>query len=240
MSQKIKYLETVHLKTKEMLECFGQKNIIPHFILFADKKAGVKERKQLRQELIKQIKNHKDFVKYKKNFDKDNFLQIGEKPDCPFISFSISHCDHLGAFLFTFNWKTSIGFDVEQRQRITEKLVGRISSKKEIQQSPSPSLLWTAKEAGLKCLSNKKNPILLSECFISDWRKEPEKEICFFKCHSTRINKKAFGIARYTTDLALAYAETQLDKISMRNIKATIAKQDQYNKTSCSNKLGFS
>ena len=54
---------------------------------------------------------------------------------------------------------------------------------------------------------------------FSDWRKEPEKEIYFFKCHSTRINKKAFGIARYTTDLALSYAETQLDKISMRKHK---------------------
>ena len=116
----------------------------------------------------------------KKNFDEDNFLQIGEKPDCPFISFSISHCDHLGAFLFTFNWKTSIGFDVEQRQRITEKLVGRISSKKEIQQSPSPSLLWTAKEAGLKCLSNKKNPILLSECFIFRLEKRAGKRNLLF------------------------------------------------------------
>ena len=195
-----------------MLKCFGRGNIISHFILFANKKAGVKERKQLRQELIKQIKDNKDFRKYEKTFDEDSFLKVGEKPKCPFISFSISHCDHLGAFLFAFNKNLSIGFDIEQRQRVTKKIVNRISLKKELQQSPSPSLLWTAKEAGLKCLSNKKNPMLLNECFISNWRKEPEKEIYFFKCHSTKTNKKALGIAGHIDDLALAYAETNLNE----------------------------
>ena len=92
---------------------------------------------------------------------------------------------------------------------MTNKLIGRISSKKEVQQVPQPSLLWTAKEASLKCLSDGTASFLLKDCLISNWKKEPSQEIYFFDCHSKKINKEANGVVRTINDLTVAYAENQ-------------------------------
>ena len=210
MNQGMRNLETICLKTKEMLKSFGQENIGVHFTSFPNKKTGVKERRELRQSLIEEIKKHKDIGLYEKDFDWNNLLKIGIKPNCPFASISISHCDYLGVFLIVFNKGVSIGFDMEKTNRITRKLIGRISSKEEIQLSPSLSLLWTAKEASFKCFSDQKESVLLNECFIFDWREEPSKDIYFFKSYLKKVNKKAFGTACCIHDLALAYVEVEI------------------------------
>ena len=202
-------LKTIYSQTKEMLNCFGQKNIHCHFTLFLNKKTGIQERRELRQKLIEQIKNHKDFQKAEKGFNWDNLLKLGTKADCPFASVSISHCNYLGAFLFTFDKRLSIGFDIEQKKRITKKIIARISSKEERDQAPNNALLWVAKEAGFKCLSDNKAQLLLSDCLISNWKKEKTKEIYFFNSYSKTNNKKALGLARFIDDLALAYTETR-------------------------------
>ena len=203
-------LETIQLRIKEMLKNFGQTKMNVHFTLFPNKKIGMRERKKLRHALINQIKNHKDFKKHEKDFDWNSLLRIGQKPECPFASISISHCHFLGAFLFIFDKNISIGFDMEQKKRITKKIIERISSTKEIQQSPSPSLLWGAKEASFKCLSNSQTQLLLSDCLISHWKKDPEKQMHFFSCHSKKNNKKAVGMACVIGDLVIAYAEIKI------------------------------
>ena len=172
----MKNTENIDLKIKEMLACFEQRNVHFQLISFLNQKADRQDRKNLRKLLIDQIKNHKDFKKYKEDFNWNNLLKIGTKANCPFVSISISHCKHMGAFLFTFDKNVSIGFDIEERNRITDKLVNRISSKEEIQQSPTSFLLWVAKEASFKCL-NHKTQNLLSDCIISHWRK---RKICIF------------------------------------------------------------
>lgn len=205
----MKNLEDTHLKTKKMLECFGRKNIQAHFLSFSNK-IGLKERKVLRQKMVSQIKAHKDFKKNEKDFNWKKLLKTGGKPECPFISISVSHCNCLGAFLFVFDKKFSIGFDMEQKNRITDKLVNRISSKAEIKQSPFPALLWVAKEASFKCFSNNQNQFLLSHCLISSWKKTLMQDIYFFDSHLKTNNKTALGTACFTDDLALAYAEIQI------------------------------
>ena len=202
-------LETIQLKTKEMLECFGQNTIHLYFHLFLRENIGIEERKELRKKLINQIKSHKDFKKQEKDFNWSRLLEIGIKPVCPFASLSISHCGNLGACFFIFDKTVSIGLDVERKKRITKAIVNRISSKKEVQQSPSPSLLWVAKEASFKCLSDNQSPLLLSDCLISKWKKEKTKEIYFFDFYSKTMGKKSFGTACFIDDLALAYAEVK-------------------------------
>ena len=200
-------LKAIQSKTKEMLECFGQDTVHLYFHLFLREKIGIKERKELRQKLIDQMKSHIDYKKHKTVFNWSRLLKIGTKPVCPFASLSISHCGDLGACLFVFDKTLSIGFDVEHKKRITKAIVDRISSKKEVQQAPSPSLLWVAKEASFKCLSDNKAPLLLSDCLISKWKKEKTKEIYLFDFYSKMMDKRSFGVACFIDGLALAYAE---------------------------------
>ena len=197
---------TIQSKTEEMLRNFHQKKIHVGFSLFLKKKLGLQERKQIRKEMIFQIKNHKSSKPHQYDFDWNTLLKIGEKPYCPFAGLSISHCHHLGAFLFSFDSSISIGFDMEDQHRITKKLIHRISSKQEINQAPSPSFLWTAKEASLKCLSNNQSPLLLSDCLISHWKKE--KYFSFFNGYSKKIDKSSIGITCITNGLFITCAKT--------------------------------
>ena len=214
-----KKTEKIYLKIKQLLENFGP----IHFdlLLFKSEKAGAEERKELRKKLIEQIKKQKNFQPKAKKLKPsccerftqkqellpwDSLLKIGSKPEGPLVHISISHSYNLGVFLFVFDKKKSIGFDIEQKDRITKKLISRISSKKEIKQAPFPQLLWVSKEAGLKGLSDNKKPLLLSDCFISNWSQS--KKIYFFECHSKKTKKKALGASCFVDNIALAYTET--------------------------------
>lgn len=197
--------KAVYLKTNEMLEQIDRKNVQAHFMQF-DETARTKKQLKLREELLKQIKHHKDFKAREKDFDWNQILKPELKSHCPFASISISYFKDWGAFLFVFDQKLSIGFDVEEKKRITKKLVSRIASKEEVEQSPFPSLLWTAKEASFKCLSKNPAVSLLSDCFISHWREK--KGFYFFECQAKKIKKKASGLLCFSEDLVLAYAET--------------------------------
>jgi len=206
-------LKKIQLKTKEMLESFDQPRMNVHFILFPNKKIGMNERKDLRHALIKQIKNHKDFKKQGEDFNWNNLLRLGQKPECPFASLTISHCNSLGAFLLIFDKSFSIGFDIEKKNRITKKLVSQISSAQETQLAPLSSLLWVAKEASFKCLSSHKTQLLLSDCLISQWRKKgkgSQNQVYFFNCDLKKTDRKAVGAATSIEEFVIAYAETKV------------------------------
>lgn len=64
------------------------------------------------------------------------------------IFISISHSRSLGGYILSLN---PIGFDLEEKSRINQKIVSRISLQQEIQTSPRPEFLWVAKEATFKC-----------------------------------------------------------------------------------------
>lgn len=96
-----------------------------------------KYRDEIRIELYKKTKNaeHLDLTKIPKS---DNFFV------------SISHCKSLGGYAL--NLKEPIGFDVEQKERLSAETIERISSEKEraLFGSEFVNCLWPIKEAAFK------------------------------------------------------------------------------------------
>lgn len=86
-------------------------------------------------------------------------------------SASVSHCPSIGGFVFVPKpW--SAGFDIEEKSRISEKVVSRIASPEETTTAPNRHCLWVAKEATFKSLMNKNQPRVLSEIMITGWTSE--------------------------------------------------------------------
>lgn len=81
---------------------------------------------------------------------------------------SISHCHGVGIFVVS---RTPIGIDVEVKERVTEKVVARISTADELKEAPSFSSLWCAKEAAFKALKTFQQPSVVSAITIGDWQK---------------------------------------------------------------------
>ena len=208
-------LKSLHLQTKQMLEHFGQTEAYCCFILFSKQKTGDRERTILRQKLIQEITQHKSFKKHESRFYKKALLNLKQRPECPFVSLSVSHCNYLGGFVFVFGKKFSIGFDIENAQRVTKKIISRISSKKEVQQAPHPALLWTAKEASLKCLSRRWDHFMLKDCLVSDWEKKSDS-YQFSACLKNQ-DLRCKGIVFLTENLAIAYSETKTNKFVGNN-----------------------
>ena len=99
----------------------------------------------------------------------------------------------------------SLGLDIEEKLRVSQKVISRVSSLEEQKASPSPSFLWTAKEASLKCFSQNQTNLILSECLILDWKASEFQKTYLFKAKSQ--NQKARGIAFCVDSIAVAYAE---------------------------------
>ncbi len=83
---------------------------------------------------------------------------------------SISHCPQLGGFAsITSPWK--IGIDVEQQERVSLAVANRVCrDSSECDQAPSPSALWTAKEAAFKSLRGTQQPTTISQLVIGNWK----------------------------------------------------------------------
>ena len=141
-------------------------------------------RKHLRENLVQTIEQ-----KYKKILtleEKKNLLTPGFPPQLLFASISISHCAFLGGFVISSSevgnelslvLKPSsakrqifIGFDVEELGRAKEKTVLRISNQEELNKAPSPSALWSAKEAAYKSLSLLRKGTYIKDISIFDWQ----------------------------------------------------------------------
>ena len=208
---------SVNLTIKKMLKCFGQKNITVGSLSFSKQQPDIEERRKLRYKLIEKIKQHKDFQKHQKSFKEAQLLNIGGKPKGSIVALSISHTRSIGVFLFTFDKSLSIGFDIENKNRVTKKVIERVSSKEELSQAPEVSLLWTAKEAGFKSLSAKTGALFLSDCLISQWTKE--KEFYKFQCYSKKTEQIAMGIAGFKDHLVIAYTESSMNPVSSKTAK---------------------
>lgn len=91
----------------------------------------------------------------------------------PLSDASISHCRSLGGFAFTqydTNESVSIGFDIEENERVSEEVARRIClTPEEFEKAPSPVSLWAAKEAAFKSLKGPRQPQVVSELEITDW-----------------------------------------------------------------------
>lgn len=80
---------------------------------------------------------------------------------------SISHADTLGGWVHA---PRPVGFDVERAHRVSEKIIARIASTKEVAEAPSPAELWAAKESVFKVLAHARQPSVVSQFEIVDWK----------------------------------------------------------------------
>lgn len=198
--------DKIHLKIQELLSFFHRKeeNCQIHLMSFLNDKASLSDKRQLRENLIHQIKSHKNYKEG--NYNWKELLKLKIKPSFPLASISISYCNYLGVFVIVFDKKVSIGFDIEHKSRITSQVVQRISSLEELNQSPHPALLWVAKEASVKSLSTPNQPVLFKNCILSNWRATPSSQNYFFDFFVNSSHKYK-GVAGFLNGLALAYTE---------------------------------
>ena len=85
------------------------------------------------------------------------------------LSISIAHAPGLGGFVISKD-ASSIGFDIEKTDRVTEKKLGRVLSENESIDSVTPvSIMWCAKEAGVKWASWLGHSSLMSQVETSNW-----------------------------------------------------------------------
>lgn len=109
---------------------------------------------------------------------------------------SISHCSLFGGFVFS---KHQVGFDIEERKRISPQLLNRVCSATEIQECPHTEFLWVAKEAGFKALSQmaptanhpspdtlKHQKLLISDLTCFEWQSYFENQIFGFRLKSKK------------------------------------------------------
>lgn len=80
---------------------------------------------------------------------------------------SISHTKGMGLLALS---TKPLGVDVEVISRVHEGVVTRISNPKEMGAAPSLSALWTAKEAAFKATREYKQPSVLSDISVGDWK----------------------------------------------------------------------
>ena len=175
----LKFFETTVEKQSLRLDC----KLNCYLMAFDKQSSTLENRKHLREQLVQTIEK---IAQKKLSLEqKKALLTPGKPPKIPFASVSISHCAFMGGFVIsrldladapssppesTSTERSSIGFDLEQLGRATEKTVLRISNKKEINQAPSSSALWSAKEAAYKSISSFQSDIHIKHILVVDWQ----------------------------------------------------------------------
>ena len=118
---------------------------------------------------------------------KQKLLTPGLLPKTLFASISLSHCSFVEGFIIAPTPKRAIGFDLESLGRVSQKIALRISSKEELNQvginrtsitstnfAPSPSALWSAKEAIYKSFSQGTRPIPMKQISVFNWKQQTD------------------------------------------------------------------
>lgn len=98
---------------------------------------------------------------------KQNFLDLQQLPKMPNQHVSISHSQQQGVWIVA---KNPVGIDIEELDRISEKIVARVCKQSEISETQkrvgSAKALWTAKESAFKALNQSSQIQVLSEIEI--------------------------------------------------------------------------
>ena len=99
-------------------------------------------------------------------------------PEISGFSLSISHSP-VGGVWAAVALPQKIGVDLEKQSRVTEPIVRRVSEDHEIQDSPEPSFLWSAKEAVFKSCWPENQGIPLSKAVIDSWQSIGQSQFRF-------------------------------------------------------------
>jgi phosphopantetheinyl transferase (holo-ACP synthase) len=94
----------------------------------------------------------------------DSIWDLDAPPILKSMFVSISHCNGMGGFVLC---SKSIGFDIEEKSRISEKIIERVSTPEELSSCPDFGLLWPAKEAIFK---NSTEFYTISHIQVSNWQ----------------------------------------------------------------------
>ena len=175
-----------------------------HFIEFGNLGPTLERRIELRKSLVERLKI--SFGHFKKDWEK-LLLIPGEPPIIPDISISISHCPLMGGFVFSFDKKTSIGFDIEISDRV-DRAIEYLSTYKEIKEAPEKSLLWVAKESVFKCIPLKEEKHFLRDSLIFNWN-EIDGGGYKFKFYVEKKKIMGKGLAFLVGKLGVGYAQTR-------------------------------
>ena len=143
------------------------------------------------------------------NFSADkSILDLSQRPLLPQGSVSVSHSSLCGGFAITTVPGVSLGFDIEENERMREQVVARVSSSEELETAPSLAALWAAKEAAFKSFPKGVQPPVMSSISVNSWKKADDG---FYTCeaqinsHSARAqgvvlinHRQTLSVFRYT------------------------------------------
>jgi len=124
------------------------------------------------REKIRTALEHQLTTNWSKDVSYSEFAALKDLDQIPTfkkIYVSISHGQDLGGFVIA---KKPVGFDLELRDRVMEKIVRRVSTDEEVQEAPSFAHLWAAKEATFKALRSYRQPNIASELILGEWQNE--------------------------------------------------------------------
>ncbi len=160
-------LETALADLKNILDCQS----LEFFFRDTWSSQHTHHRKEMREFLIQKFH-------VQNSVDLNQLCNLDEIPSLHFIQkyLSISHCHDLGAIACA---NQPIGIDIEQTNRIQEKIVARMSTASELQNAPNPAHLWTAKEACFKALLSFQQPQVMSQIEITGWTEISRKLTTF-------------------------------------------------------------
>ncbi len=111
-------------------------------------------------------------------FDREQVMDLSKWPLAEGINISLSHCPEAGGWAIT-DWHQSVGFDLEVPKRVKAEVVARVSNPSEVSSAPSAAALWVAKEASFKALRGPRQPLLISQVQISNWKAGRDGEFDF-------------------------------------------------------------
>ncbi len=114
-------------------------------------------------------------------------LNLRPQPAQGFIS--ISHCKNMGGFSYS---RLPHGFDVEEIKRISETIITRTTTEQERSQAPHPKLLWVAKEAAYKALSDTQ-PLIITDLVCTAWNSVSELRVWSYKINSVKPVQKGLN-----------------------------------------------
>lgn len=137
----------------------------------------------------------------------ERLRDLSQPPHLVGFSISISHCKKAGGVMWIKDPHFQVGLDMEDRLRVSAKVVARVSEAKEMSRAPHPALIWTAKEATFKSLLGVSQPRIVSDIQIDTWI-PLSSEIWRFQAQVRGLNQRPVeGLAGFRDDLVLGLAK---------------------------------
>ncbi|MEM7646002.1 MAG: hypothetical protein AAF203_03745, partial [Pseudomonadota bacterium] len=137
----------------------------PSLYFFNDlKSTQANHRKELRQQLQTIIQRREPSINF------DGLSDLSKRPVLPGYSMSLSHCPLGSGFCLFPDDQVQVGFDLEQKSRLNPKLIERVSTQIERNQSINPLFLFTAKEAAWKAVNKPLSLLTISDVHTTSWR----------------------------------------------------------------------